>query len=145
MNQPLHILFLCVANSARSQLAEGLAKSLFGEKARIESAGSEPSGQVQPWAIRVLAEEGIDISKNSSKSYQQLSGSFLENLDYVITLCEEEVCPTVLSKAKKIHWPITDPAKAPEAQKVEAFQKARDMIRKKLIEFGKSHQLIFKI
>jgi arsenate reductase len=64
----MNILFLCVANSARSQLAEGIAKSMYGARAQIESAGSEPSGQVQPWAITVLSESGIDISKNWSKS-----------------------------------------------------------------------------
>ncbi len=67
MSKSVHILFLCVANSARSQLAEGLAKSLFGSSAVVESAGSEPSGRVQPWAIEILKEDDIDISKNWSK------------------------------------------------------------------------------
>lgn len=132
MHKPTYILFLCVANSARSQLAEGLAKSIFGDSAAIQSAGSEPSGKVQPWAIEVLKEDGIDISKNWSKSMEQLSLEFLMNLEYVITLCAEEVCPLLPSKAKRLHWPIQDPAHAPEDQKAEAFRHAKNEIRKRL-------------
>lgn len=131
----MKILFLCVANSARSQLAEGIAKKIFGNGAEIESAGSTPSGKVQPWAIEVLKEEGIDISENWSKSYDQLSPKFIVGLDYVITLCAEEVCPTMVSKAKKIHWPINDPASAPEEMKAQAFRRARDEIRARLLQF----------
>lgn len=138
----MKILFLCVANSARSQLAEGLAKSLFGNNAQIESAGSEPSGKVQPWAVKSLMEVGIDISQNWSKSYDQLSPKFLVDLDYVITLCAEEVCPAMISKAQRIHWPIKDPAKAPENEKAEAFRFARDEIMKKLEAFGLKLNLI---
>ena len=129
----MKILFLCVANSARSQMAEGLAKSLLKDKAEIESAGSQPSGIVQPWAIEVLKENGIDISKNWSKSYDQLSPIFLSELDYIITLCAEEVCPSIISKAKRIHWPIPDPAAAAESDKQEAFRQARDLIKEKLL------------
>lgn len=135
MAKPVHILFLCVANSARSQLAEGLAKSIFGNDVVIESAGSEPSGQVQPWAVGTLKEVGIDISKNWSKSTDQLSPGFLANLDFVITLCAEEVCPTLPSRAKRLHWPIKDPASALETQKPVAFRAARDEIKEKLEKF----------
>jgi arsenate reductase len=138
MSKPVHILFLCVANSARSQLAEGLAKSIFGSEAIIESAGSEPSGKVQPWAVAVLQEEGIDISKNWSKSTDQLPLGFLANLNYVITLCAEEVCPMLPSKAKRLHWPIKDPASVAEEEKPEAFRRARQEIREKLIEFRRT-------
>ena len=138
MSKPVHILFLCVANSARSQLAEGLAKSIFGSEAIVESAGSEPSGKVQPWAVAVLQEEGIDISKNWSKSTDQLPLGFLANLNYVITLCAEEVCPMLPSKAKRLHWPIKDPASAAEEEKPEAFRIARNEIRKKLVEFRRT-------
>ncbi len=135
MFNPVHILFLCVANSARSQLAEGLAKSVFGNDAVVESAGSEPSGKVQPWAVEILKEVEIDISKNWSKSTDQLSPEFLANLDVVITLCAEEVCPTLPSKAKRLHWPVKDPASAPENKKAEAFRAARDEIKSKLEKF----------
>ena len=142
MPKPVHILFLCVANSARSQLAEGLAKSLLGPRAVVESAGSEPSGKVQPWAIEVLKESGIDISKNWSKSIDQLSPGFLTNLDLVITLCAEEVCPTLPSSAKRLHWPIKDPAKVPADRMPEAFRTARDEIKEKLM--GLSEDIAFK-
>lgn len=135
MSKAVHILFLCVANSARSQLAEGLAKSIFGSGAIVQSAGSEPSGNVQPWAVDVLKEVNIDISKNWSKSTDQLSPGFLANLDYVITLCAEEVCPNLPSKAKRVHWPIKDPACVPEEKKAEAFRAARDEIEEKLNTF----------
>jgi arsenate reductase len=138
MAKPVHILFLCVANSARSQIAEGLAKSVFGENAVIESAGSEPSGKVQPWAIEILKEDKIDISKHWSKSTAQLPAAFLANLDYVITLCAEEVCPTLPSKAKRLHWPIQDPASAPESEKPAAFRKAKNEILQKLESFRES-------
>lgn len=135
MSKKIHVLFLCVANSARSQIAEGLAKSIFRDTAVIESAGSEPSGKVQPWAIEILKEDHIDISKNWSKSTEQLPLGFLANLDYVITLCAEEVCPTLPSKAKRLHWPIPDPASAPEDQKQTAFRNARSLILEKLKAF----------
>lgn len=138
----MKVLFLCVANSARSQLAEGLAKSLFGTKAQIESAGSEPSGKVQPWAIESLKEIGIDIGQNWSKSYDQLSPKFLVDLDFVITLCAEEVCPAMVSKVKRIHWPIKDPAKVAENEKAEAFSTARDEIKEKLESFGREQNLL---
>jgi arsenate reductase len=138
----MKLLFLCVANSARSQLAEGLAKSLFGNKVEIESAGSEPSGRVQPWAVESLKEIGIDITQNWSKSYGELSPKFLGDLDFVITLCAEEVCPAMVSKAKRIHWPIKDPAKAPENEKAKAFRYARDEIKEKLESFGREMNLL---
>lgn len=140
MSKPVHILFLCVANSARSQLAEGLAKSIFGGGAVVESAGSEPSGQVQPWAIEVLKDDGIDISKSRSKSTAQLSPAFLANLDYVITLCAEEVCPMLPSRAKRLHWPIQDPAASPESEKESAFRRAKNEIRERLITFNSEFQ-----
>lgn len=138
MSNRLNVLFLCVANSARSQLAEGLAKSILPDNAHIESAGSEPSGIVQPWAITVLKESGIDISKNWSKSIADLPQDFLENLDYVITLCAEEVCPVFLSKAKRLHWPILDPAKAPNESKELAFRKASEDIKSHLEDWLKT-------
>jgi len=135
MSKSIHLLFLCVANSARSQLAEGLAKSILDKSAKIESAGSSPSGQVQPLAVEVLKEVGIDISKNWSKSTDQLSHEFLQNLDYVITLCAEEVCPVLPTRAKRLHWPIPDPAHVDENKKAEAFRQAREAIRMRLVAF----------
>lgn len=136
------ILFLCVANSARSQLAEGLAKTMLKGKANVMSAGSQPSGQVQPWAVKVLAEDGIDISDHHSKSMDRLPLGFMASLDFVITLCAEEVCPVLPTRAQKLHWPIPDPAAASEVEKENAFRSARDEIQLRLEKFGREHRLI---
>lgn len=137
----MKILFLCVANSARSQLAEGLAKTIFRD-AEIESAGSNP-GKLNPYAVKAMKEIGIDISRHYSKSVDELSPQFIVGLDYVITLCAEEICPLFISKAKKIHWPIPDPAtnqSLPEKEMLQRFREAREDIQQKLIQFKKSHQ-----
>lgn len=134
----MNILFMCVANSARSQLAEGLARSIFPD-AEIESAGSHP-GKLNPYAVQVMSEIGIDISKHFSKSYDNLSPKFLVKLDYVITLCAEEVCPTLASKAKKLHWPFSDPATKEilsHEESLQRFRMVRDLIENKLVEFKK--------
>lgn len=130
----MNILFMCVANSARSQLAEGLAKSIF-PNATIESAGSHP-GKLNPFAVKVMNEIGLDISKHYSKSVDQLNLGFLASLNYVITLCAEEVCPVLPSAtAKKIHLPFPDPAsKEPlsDDEMLRRFREARDNIKARL-------------
>ena len=100
------ILFLCVENAARSQMAEGLARLLLGQRAEVMSAGSEPS-QVNPYAIETMAEIGIDISQQQSKSVDTIDPAAI---DMVVTLCAEEVCPILPGKVKRLHWPIDDPA-----------------------------------
>lgn len=137
----MKILFLCVANSARSQLAHGIAKSMFGKQVQVESAGSVPSGIVQPWAVQVLAEDGIDISENTSKAIEDLPQDFLKDLNFVITLCAEEVCPVMLTKAQRLHWPIPDPANVAEDSKREAFIIAKESIKEKLRRFAAEHRL----
>lgn len=131
----MRILFLCVANSARSQLAEGLAKAIFDETVEIQSAGSEPSGTVHLLATRVLSEIGIDISTNKSKSIEELPKHFTENLDYVITLCAEEVCPHIITNAKRLHWPFPDPVTTHPDKKLSAFRQIRDEIKKEIEKF----------
>lgn len=138
----MNILFMCVANSARSQMAEGLARQIF-PNACIESAGSKP-GSLNPFAVQVMNEIGIDISKHYSKSYDDLKSEFLAELNFVITLCAEEVCPVIITKnAKKLHWPFADPA-TQEPMSDEAmlirFRSARDGIQKKLIELKREIQ-----
>jgi len=128
---PTSILFLCVANSARSQMAEGLARQLF-PGLRVQSAGSRPS-RVNPYAIEVLAEVGIDASGQTSKSVQDIDPA---TVDMVITLCAEEVCPLFLGKAERLHWPIPDPASddptlTPEDLR-SRFRAGRDEIRRRL-------------
>ena len=132
----MNILFMCVANSARSQIAEGLAQEIL-PNAIVKSAGSNP-GKLNPYAVAVMKEIGIDISKNYSKYYDDLPPKFLVAMDFVITLCAEEVCPTIDSKAKKLHWPFPDPASKEnysEDEMLRRFRIARDSIREKLVEF----------
>ncbi len=139
----MKILFMCVANSARSQLAEGLARHLYRSRAQIKSAGSQPS-MVNPFAVRTLNELGIDITRQFSKSVDDLSPEFVTNLDYVITLCAEEVCPILVSKAKMLHWPLPDPARknGTEEEQIECFRTTRDEIKKRLESFGHDLNLI---
>ena len=136
----MKILFMCVANSARSQLAEGLANSMLGTGYEIQSAGSEPSGKVQEWAIQALAESGIDASSYRSKAITDLPKDFLAELDYVITLCHEEVCPVLPTRAKRLQWPTPDPAPVPEWDKPAAFRRARDEIKKRIQKFQQQQE-----
>jgi len=133
----MNILFLCVANSARSQMAEGLAKEILGESHNIQSAGSNPSGKVHPNAIKVMQQIDIDISFNYSKSILDLDKDFLDNLDYAITMCEEEVCPVLPTKAKKINLANLDPddPMLNEEKLDNAFLKARKNISKQINDF----------
>jgi arsenate reductase len=126
------ILFLCVANSARSQMAEGLARALFGPRFRIQSAGSAPS-RVNPYAIEAMREIGIALDAHQSKSVDTIDPS---TVNLVVTLCAEEVCPVFLGKVERLHWPIPDPASndanLTPAEMLERFRIARETIRAKL-------------
>lgn len=123
------LLFLCVANSARSQMAEGLARKRFGDRVRVQSAGSRPS-RVNPWAIEVMREVGVDLATHDSKSVETIDPN---TVDTVVTLCAEEVCPVFLGKARRIHWPIEDPASDDPVISRDAmlarFRSARDQIQ----------------
>lgn len=136
------LLFLCVANSARSQMAEGLARLLFGERAHVQSAGSAPS-TVNPWAIAAMKELGVDLATHTSKSVQTIDPA---SVDTVITLCAEEVCPVFLGKARRLHWPIPDPASKdpslPGDVMLARFREARDTLREKLERFGRDEGML---
>jgi arsenate reductase (thioredoxin) len=131
------ILFLCVANSARSQMAEGLARAMFGDRATIQSAGSQPS-QVNPYAIEAMREVGADLAGHTSKSVDAIDPA---SVDTVITLCAEEVCPVILGKLRRLHWPIPDPASTDPTlshdELLQRFRTARESIREKLEAFAK--------
>jgi len=126
------ILFLCVANSARSQMAEGLARHLFRTDAEIVSAGSRPS-KVNPYAIEVMSEIGIDIRSHHSKPVDEVDAG---SADLVVTLCADEVCPVLPGRVKRLHWPIPDPAsddpKLTPDQMRARFRTARDDIRARI-------------
>lgn len=131
----MNLLFLCVANSARSQMAEGLAKKIFGKSARVQSAGSFPTF-LHPLALQVLYEIDIDIADQHSKSVDEIDS---RTVDTVITLCAEEVCPVFLGHAKRLHWPLPDPASVEESKRADAFRAVRDELRKRLEALAKAH------
>ena len=137
----MNILFLCVANSARSQMAEGLAKEILGEGHDIQSAGSIPSGEVHPNAITAMDEIGIDIRNQFSKSTDDLDKDFIDDLDFAITLCAEEVCPILPSQAKSLHWSNEDPANPlyDEKQLKASFTLTRDNLSKLIKKFTTEH------
>lgn len=122
------ILFLCVANSARSQMAEGLAREMLSDDFEVASAGSAPS-RINPYAIEAMAEIGIDISNHRSKSIDEFG---LADLDLVVTLCGEESCPVLPPEVEKLHWPIDDPASDDPSisteEMRERFRRAREEI-----------------
>jgi arsenate reductase len=126
------VLFLCVANSARSQMAEGLARRRLGDGVLVQSAGSRPS-RVNPYAIEVMREVGIDLGAHTSKSVDTIDPA---TVDTVITLCAEEVCPVFLARVRRLHWPIADPASddpaLSRAEMLERFRRARVEIATRL-------------
>lgn len=126
------VLFLCVANSARSQMAEGLGRRILGPEVEVSSAGSQPS-KVNPYAIEAMRELGIDISGHHSKSVDDVDAPAV---DLVITLCADEVCPVLPGRVQRLHWPIQDPATSdptvsPEQMR-ERFRIAREEIRARI-------------
>jgi protein-tyrosine-phosphatase len=128
--RPRHILFLCVQNSARSQLAEGVARFLAPPGVTISSAGSSPAF-VRSQAIQVLKEIGIDISGHRSKAIEEIDAA---SVDAVVTLCAEEVCPVFLGAAVRLHWSLPDPAQAPgdDEARLNAFRATRDELFRRI-------------
>jgi len=128
------VLFVCTHNSARSQMAEGLLNSLCGTKYQAYSAGTEPS-VVNPYAIQVMSEIGIDISKNRSKSISE----FMEQkFDYVITVCDHanEICQFFPGGMKRLNRSFEDPAsfEGSEADTLSVFRQIRDEIKEWIAE-----------
>jgi arsenate reductase len=133
------VVFLCVANSARSQMAEGLARALFGGLVRVQSAGSAPT-RVNLHAIEAMREVGIDITGQRSKSVDAIDPA---SVDAVITLCAEEVCPVWPGAFARMHWPLPDPASAepdaPAASVAAQFRAVRDELRLRLWRFARAN------
>lgn len=124
---PGRVLFLCVHNSSRSQMAEGFARALAPEGVEVMSAGSEPS-RVHPCAIEAMGEVGIDLSAHASKHLDTVPW---RECDTVVTLCGEadESCPPLAPDVRRVHWPLPDPSVAPEAERLAVFREVRDEIR----------------
>ena len=129
------IYFLCTGNSCRSQMAEGFAKKYLGDSYEILSAGIEPKG-INPWAVKVMLEKGIDISNQTSDI---VSTKLLNKADYVITLCKDakERCPVVLPRSRHYHWAFDDPAMArgTEEEILQQFRTVRDDIEESIQKF----------
>lgn len=132
------VLFICVRNSARSQMAEGFLNAMCGAAFVAESAGLEP-GTLNPMAVRAMQEVGIDISSNATKSAFDLFKSG-RMYSYVVTVCDDvsaEQCPIFPGICERLHWNISDPAAVEASQEVQmqAFRETRDAIRSKVEEF----------
>jgi arsenate reductase (thioredoxin) len=123
------ILFLCTGNSARSQMAEGLMRSLGGDKYDVFSAGTIPKG-LHPMSMEVMKELGIDISHQTSKNIETFIG---QQFDYVITVCDraKQNCP-IFPGSVPIHWGFDDPADAEPSKQREAFRRIREEISQQL-------------
>ena len=125
---PRRVLILCTANSARSQMAEGLPRELGHGAVEVYSAGTKAAG-VSPLAIQAMAERGIDISAQRSK---HLSEYLVQPFDTVITVCVDaaEACPVFPGRAERIHWSIPDPAmvSGTKDERLAAFRQARDQL-----------------
>lgn len=129
------VLFLCTHNSARSQMAEGFLRAMAGDRFEAQSAGTEKTS-VNPLAIRVMAERGIDLRGHASKVYD---GLMQERWDYLVTVCDDanERCPFVPGSVKRLHWSFEDPSRArgTEEERLRVFRRVRDQIEQRLAEW----------
>jgi arsenate reductase len=132
------VLFLCVHNSARSQMAEAYLKKFAGDRFQVESAGLEP-GKLNPYVVRALKEEGIDISSHTTQSVFDLYKAG-NQFRYVITVCSREAaeqCPIFPGIAKRLYWPFPDPATfmGSEEEIMAKVREVRDAIRERVLLF----------
>jgi arsenate reductase (thioredoxin) len=127
------ILFLCTGNSARSQMAEALLRSIAGDHFEAESAGTHPAG-LHPMTVEVMQEIGVDIRHHRSKHVEEF---IAQPFDYVITVCDraKESCPIYPSAAAMRHWSFEDPAVAPADIRPDAFRRVRDEITDRICQF----------
>jgi arsenate reductase len=129
------ILILCTANSARSQMAEGLFRRAYGDRFEIFSAGTQP-GRVRAEAVTVMAELGIDLSGHRAKSVEEFGG---REFRFVVTVCDlvRASCPAFPGGAERIHWSLEDPAavEGEEEVRLAAFRRIRDEIQERLAHF----------
>jgi arsenate reductase (thioredoxin) len=128
------VLFVCTGNSARSQMAEGFARHFGGEQIEAHSAGVEPS-RLNPVAVAVMREKGIDISHYYSKAFDW---DLARQMDVVVTVCghANETCPVLPREVKRLHWPLEDPAaaKGTEAEIMATFRLVRDQVETRVVE-----------
>ncbi len=134
------ILFICVENRARSQMAEGLARHFVGHQKEFFSAGSKPADRVHPMAVAVMAEIGIDISHQKPKRIEDID---LSKIDLVITHCAEEQCPVLPGNIPRQDWSLPDPAddNPTDIDQIKKFRKIRDAIRQKVLTLRAADQV----
>jgi thioredoxin type arsenate reductase len=129
---PICVVFVCTGNSCRSQMAEGLARTLGGGRVQSSSAGTHPR-PVHPLAVRVMAEIGIDIGEQHSKTMDALAG---KRFDFAITVCDRarQQCPAIPGVPQQIHWGFDDPAEVvgSEEDRLRAFRRVRDELRQRI-------------
>ena len=127
------VLFVCTHNSARSQMAEGWLRHLAGDRFEAYSAGTEATA-VRPLATRAMAEVGIDISGQRSKTVEEY---LRQPFDFVITVCDQaaEACPVFPGAGKRLHWSLRDPSRATgsEDEQLDVYRQVRDAIRERII------------
>jgi protein-tyrosine-phosphatase len=137
MGAPLNVLFLCTHNSARSVLAECLLNHLGQERFRAFSAGSQPGGQVNPFALQVLSEQGIATTGVRSKSWDEFAATGAPKMDLIITVCDSaanEICPVWPGHPATAHWGYADPSltTGSDAAKLVAFRDTLALMRRRL-------------
>ncbi|RPH99034.1 MAG: arsenate reductase ArsC [Zetaproteobacteria bacterium] len=134
MNRPVKVMFVCTGNSARSQMAEGFARYLGGGRVEAHSAGVEPS-RLNPVAVAVMREKGIDISGQHSKAFDWERA---RQMDAVVTVCghANETCPVLPPEVKRLHWPLEDPAAATGSEDAisATFRRIRDQVEVRVLD-----------
>ena len=138
--KPINVLFVCTANSARSIIAESLLNGLGGGRFHAYSAGSAPSGRVNPIAIEVLVRSGYPTHGVRSKDVAEFTGPGAPAMDFVITLCDTaagEACPVFPGHPVQVHWGVADPAavEGTHAEKREAFERVLGILRRRVQNF----------
>ena len=131
-NEKRRVLFLCTHNSARSQMAEGWLRHLAGDRFEAHSAGTQATA-VRPLALRAMAEAGVDISGQRSKTMTEYLG---QPFDFVVTVCDQaaEACPLFPGGGMRLHWSLPDPSQATgtEAEQLAVYRRVRDAIRRRI-------------
>jgi arsenate reductase len=140
MKPSINVLFLCTGNSARSIMAEGILNALGGGRFRGYSAGSHPSGRVNPIALELLAKDGYPTQGVRSKSWDEFTGPKAPRIDFVVTVCDNaahEACPIFPGRPVAAHWGVADPAAAQgnDDDKRRAFRAAFDILRRRVQRF----------
>ena len=140
----IRVLFTCIHNSARSQMAEEYLRRISDGRIDVTSAGLEP-GELNSDVVRVLAEDGIDISSKKTQSVFELKEAG-ESFDYVVAVCDRkaaEQCPVFPAEKKRLHWPFEDPSsiEGEQRERLEKIRSIRDSIRDKVLQFYQSDLL----